>query len=91
MARETSSGIRPQFVIGALVAAGAGLGLLATRFRRRSNDLPTAHRADGRDDSASFQALIADEGTIPDETPVATDDGEPPHFPGELAIPTSRK
>jgi hypothetical protein len=51
-------------------AAAAGLALLM--FWRRGGQARRqgfAHRADGADDSASFAAEIADEGTIPDVEP----------------------
>lgn len=49
--------------LGSAAIAGAAIALYATA-RRQPRRL--AHRVDGSDDSASFAAGIADEGTIPD-------------------------
>lgn len=56
------------------LALATGIGsaalLAAFLYSRRSSTAEAekvgAHRADGRDDSRSFAARIADEGTIPD-------------------------
>jgi hypothetical protein len=53
--------------LGAMLIGG-GVGLLMGQSARPKARL--AHRADGSDDSASFAAGIADEGTIPDVDPL---------------------
>ena len=50
-------------VAGGIGAVAAGAALLSLRSSSRRK----AHQADGRDSSRSFEAGIADEGTIPDK------------------------
>lgn len=69
MTQRGKAGIFPR--TAGLVAAAAGATLLgiALAFRGRSGGRVRAHRADGSDDSQSFAAAIADEGTIPEAGP----------------------
>lgn len=51
--------------MAATALAGMTFGFL--KFRKQdAHTKPSAHQADGTDSSASFEAGIADEGTIPD-------------------------
>lgn len=59
---------------GAVLSAAAAM--LWKNMGRKSSPGVRAHRADGSDDSASFSAGIADEGTIPDSS-VETGHGKP--------------